>query len=172
MLAQAFLSHTPDPDPTYVIGFCSSAVEINVAVVSACGPSLKAISSRLFPKLLGSSRGKSTYYGAGTGSGTGVGSRRLRSNVFKSTSHVQPSVYSTRGADYEMADPLGGPRVDVAGDFEMRKYKRGGSDSGLSSEDGKGIMKTTDISVGYSMEPRVEDGRSHEGRPASVDSIV
>lgn len=172
MLAQAFLSNTPNPDPTYAIGFCSSAVEINVAVVSACGPSLKAISSRIFPKLLGSSRGKSTYYGAGTGSGTGVGSRRLRSNAFKSTSHAQQSVYSTRGADYEMADPLGGPPVDVVGDFEMRKYKRGGSDSGLSSEDGKGIMKTTDISVGYSMEPRVEDGRSHDGRPASVDSIV
>lgn len=71
-----------------------------------------------------------------------------------------------------MADPLGGPRVDIAGDFEMRKYKRGeDSSNGSLSDDGKGIMKTTDISVGYSMEPRV-DGRSQEGRPASVDSLV
>jgi hypothetical protein len=28
-----------------------------------------------------------------------------------------------------MADPLGGPRVDIIGDFEMRKYKRGESSS-------------------------------------------
>ncbi|CAG7937037.1 unnamed protein product [Penicillium nalgiovense] len=166
ILAQGFFSRTPNPDATYGIGFCSSAIEVNVAVVTACGPSLKAISSRFLPRLLDSSRGKSTY-GAGTRSGTGVGSRRLRSNVFKSTSHAQPSVYSTRGADYEMADPLGGPRVDIVGDFEMRKYKRGDSSS-LSSGDDKGIMKTTDISVGYSMEPRVGDGRSQEGRPASL----
>jgi hypothetical protein len=70
-----------------------------------------------------------------------------------------------------MADPLGGPRVDIIGDFEMRKYKRGDSSS-LSSGDDRGIMKTTDISVGYSMEPRVGDGRSQEGRPASVDSMI
>jgi hypothetical protein len=38
-----------------------------------------------------------------------------------------------------MADPLGGPRVDIIGDFEMRKYKRGESSS-LSSGDDKGIM--------------------------------
>ncbi|CAG8898845.1 unnamed protein product [Penicillium egyptiacum] len=165
ILAQGFLSHTPGPDPTYAIGFCSSAIEVNVAVVTACGPSLKVISSRFLPRLLDSSRGKSNY-GAGTGSGTGVGSRRLRSNMFKSASHAQPSVYSARGADYEMADPLGGPHVDIVGDFDMRKYKCGDSSS-LSSGDDKGTMKTTNISVGYSMEPRV-DGRSQEGRPASL----
>ncbi|KAJ5248351.1 hypothetical protein N7497_008412 [Penicillium chrysogenum] len=164
ILAKGFLSHTPNPDATYGIGFCSSAIEVNVAVVTACGPSLKAISSRFLPRLLDSSRGKSTY-------GAGTGSRTLRSNRFKSASHAQPSVHSTRGADYEMADPLGGPRVDIIGDFEMRKYKRGESSS-LSSGDDKGIMKTTDISVGYSMEPRVGDGRSQEGRPASVDSMI
>lgn len=71
-----------------------------------------------------------------------------------------------------MADPLGGPRVDVVGDFEMRKYQRGeDSYAGSLSDDDKGIMKTTDISVGYSMEPRVE-GRSQEGRSASVDSLI
>ncbi|KAJ5510287.1 hypothetical protein N7453_002390 [Penicillium expansum] len=174
ILAQAFLSHTPSPDPTYSIGFCSSAIEVNVAVVTACGPSLKAISSKFLPRLLGSSRNGKSTYGAGTGSGTGVGSRRLRSNIFrsKSASHAQASLYSARGADYEMADPLGGPRVDVVGDFEMRKYQRGeDSYAGSLSDDDKGIMKTTDISVGYSMEPRVE-GRSQEGRSASVDSLI
>lgn len=64
-----------------------------------------------------------------------------------------------------------GPRVDIVGDFEMRKYKRGeDSSNGSLSDDGKGIMKT-DISVGYSMEPRADD-RSQEGRVASVDSLV
>ncbi|KAJ6178969.1 hypothetical protein N7519_009430 [Penicillium mononematosum] len=150
ILAQGFLSHTPNPDASYGIGFCSSAIEVNVAVVTACGPSLKAISSRFLPRLLDSSRGKSTY-GAGTGSGTGC---------------TPPAARITRWRTRS-----GGPRVDIVGDFEVRKYKRGHSSS-LSSGDDKGIMKMTDISVGYSMEPRVGDGRSQEGRPASVDSMI
>ncbi|CAI7578587.1 unnamed protein product [Penicillium glandicola] len=175
VLAQVFLTDTTNPDPTYSIAFCSSAVEVNVAVAAACGPSLKAISSRYLPKLLGSTPGQSSVY-PGTGSGTGVGSRRLRSNIFKSASHAQPSVFSTRGADYEMADPLGGPRVDVVSDFEMRKYKRGVDNSSefSGSDEGRGIMKTTDISVGYSTDPNMDPvgGRSIEARPASTDSLL
>ncbi|CAI7611936.1 unnamed protein product [Penicillium viridicatum] len=72
ILAQEFLSHTPNPGPTYSIGFCSSAVEVNVAaVVTACGPSLKAINGRFLPRLLGSSCNEKSTYGGGTGSGTG-----------------------------------------------------------------------------------------------------
>lgn len=71
---------------------------------------------------------------------------------------------------YELAGPLGGSRSNVGNGLEMRKYRRGGdSSSEVTLSDGKtGIMKTTDISVGYSSEPM--DGRS--GKAASVDSIV
>jgi hypothetical protein len=37
ILAQAFLSKTVTEDAMYSIGFCCSAIEVNVAVVTACG---------------------------------------------------------------------------------------------------------------------------------------
>ncbi|KGO77365.1 Aldehyde dehydrogenase, N-terminal [Penicillium italicum] len=176
ILAQGFLSNTPNLDPTYSIGFCSSAIEVNVAVVTACGPSLKAISSRFLPRLLGSSRNGKSTYGAGTSSETSFGLRKRRLNVFKSKSgsHPRPSFFSSRGADYEMADPLGGPRVEAFGDFEMRKYKHSEDiSSGGTSDDDKGIVKTTDISIGYSVEPR-EDAQAEEADPSLLkfDSII
>jgi hypothetical protein len=85
---------------------------------------------------------------------------------------------STEDDGYEMADPTGGPRVNVgtgSEPFDMRKYRRGAdSPSFISSDDDamSGIVKTTDISVGYVMEPGQQEGRSHESRPASADSWV
>ncbi|OJJ48039.1 hypothetical protein ASPZODRAFT_166097 [Penicilliopsis zonata CBS 506.65] len=61
ILAEGFLSNATDSDPTYSIGFCSSAVEINVAILTACAPSMKAVASRYLPRLLGSSSGPSRY---------------------------------------------------------------------------------------------------------------
>lgn len=79
-----------------------------------------------------------------------------------------------------MADPLGSPKVNVGvgGDsFDMRKYKRGAdSPSIMTSDDDddvSGIVKTTDITIGYTMESfPAGTSRSHENRPASIDSMV
>ncbi|KAJ5766807.1 uncharacterized protein N7511_004423 [Penicillium nucicola] len=185
ILANAFISKKKNLDPTYAVGFCSSAVEVNVAVVTACAPSLKAISTKFLPRLLGSSNGggKSTY-GGGTGSGTRSGSQKRGishiSHIFSHRrSHTKSSPSrSTEDDGYEMADPLGGPRVDIgtgSEPFDMRKYKRGAdSPSFISSDDDgvSGIVKTTDISVGYVMEPGQQEGRSNDARPASADSWV
>src|ERR1700754_1872923 len=46
----------PSADPTYAISFCVSSIEVNVAVISACGPSMKSLTKRYLPRLLGSSR--------------------------------------------------------------------------------------------------------------------
>ncbi|KAJ5162210.1 hypothetical protein N7492_007602 [Penicillium capsulatum] len=169
ILAQAFLSSTRDPDASYSIGFCSSAVEVNVAVVTACGPSMKAIASKYLPRLLGTSRGETSGYGGTSGS-----RGKFPPRIFSHKSQVQ----SQTDDGYEMADPLGGHRVDVGvgtGDaFDMRKYKRGGDSPSISSgsEDGVvGIVKTTDVSVKYDVEGK-QDERSHDGKPTSVDSLV
>ncbi|KAL4897523.1 hypothetical protein BDV59DRAFT_167930 [Aspergillus ambiguus] len=164
ILAQAFFPDPdhPNPDPTYSVGFCSSAVEVNVAVLTACAPSLKAIFSKYIPRLLGTSNGASNskYYGGASSS------NRFRSGLGYHR--------SARGGDdndgFELADPFRTNTADVK--VEMRKYTRsggrGGADSpSLSSEDGNaGIVKTTDVSVRYTTD------RDSQGKTGSVDSLV
>jgi hypothetical protein len=151
---------------------------------------MKAISSKFLPKLLGSSRnGDKSNYRTDTGTGTGTGTRsggsigsrkpRIRHLLTKSDSHTKASSYSSKGGDgYEMADPLSGPPVNVsAGDsFDMRKYKRRADSPSImisDDDDVSGIVKRTDITIGYTMDPsEAGNSRSHENRPASVDSLV
>lgn len=39
----------PDPDPTYSIAGTSSAIEVNLAIIAACGPFLKPLIARVLP---------------------------------------------------------------------------------------------------------------------------
>ncbi|KAI9927899.1 hypothetical protein ASPWEDRAFT_173550 [Aspergillus wentii DTO 134E9] len=166
MLANAFFPGTPSKDPTYNIGFCSSAVEVNVAVMTACAPSMKAITSKYLPRLLGTSRNGSSGYGANNSSS------QYRSG--------KPQLYSNNTDDYEMADPY---RADVdikaAADREMKKYIRGDSHSLTSEEDAEGrlgIIKTTDVSVQYANEERQGSGSrkwfNRRAIVASMDSFI
>ncbi|KAF3390291.1 hypothetical protein F1880_009130 [Penicillium rolfsii] len=177
ILAQGFFSKTVNPDPTWDIGFCSSAVEVNVAVVTACGPSMKAIATRYLPRLLGTSRGEHSGYGAGTSGGSR--GRFPGSKLFATNKSQRKSQLHSHADDgYEMADPKGGNTVDIGHDsdrFDMRKYRRGGDSPSISSgsQDGVvGIIKTTDVSVKYDVGARTPDDRSRDGKHASVDSLV
>lgn len=153
-------------DPTYSIGFCSSAIEVNVAVVTACAPSMKAILSKYLPRLLGTSRGATSGYGPGT---SGSRSGFPGSTMF---SKHKSQLHSNADDGYEMADPT--HRVDIgpSGDrFDMRKYKRSGDSPSISSgsEDGvAGIVKTTDVSVRYT----VGQVNPRDDKHTSVDSLV
>lgn len=134
ILVQAFFPTTPSLDPTYSIGFCTSAVETNLAIMTACGPALKPLVKRYLPKLLGSSgygpssRSAPMYYhhrGTGYGNGTQV-----------STVHAGSKA---------MAFEMGGMR-------KSRKMTTSGSDD--DSEKGimaynDGINKTVDVTVNY-----------------------
>ncbi|KAE8145762.1 hypothetical protein BDV25DRAFT_170263 [Aspergillus avenaceus] len=157
ILAKGFFPSSPPTDPTYDIGFCSSAVEVHVAVMAACAPSMKAIVSKYIPHLLGTSRngGTSRY-------GTASASNRFRSGY----GHSRPK--SKAGDAFELAGPYRAAVDPTAEEREMRKYRRGDSPS-LSSEEG-GIVKTTDVEVQYS--PGHPHSHVEEGRAASVDSLV
>ncbi|KAJ5613662.1 hypothetical protein N7528_007316 [Penicillium herquei] len=178
ILAQGFFPTHVVKDATYSIGFCSSAVEVNVAVITACAPSLKAITSKYLPRLLGTSRnGKSNYYGKSSyGPGTSGGSKPRKSRLF---SNHRSQLHSNNDDGYEMADPRGGNSVNVGtGDkFDMRKYRRNGDSPSISSgsdEGATGIVKTTDVAVHYTVQnvPSIEDDRLRDGKHASVDSLV
>jgi len=96
--------------------------------------------------------------------------------------HTQsrPFTFSAGEDGYDMADRLGGPRANVGagGDsLDMRKYKRRAYSPSImtkSDDDVSGvIVKTTDITIGYPMESdQAGNTRSHENRPASIDSMV
>jgi hypothetical protein len=83
------------------------------------------------------------------GSGSS-GSRKFRiSHLFhKSNSHMKLSSYSSANGDvYEMADPLGGPQVNVgvgADSFDMRKYKRGADSPSIMKSDNDGCFENYD----------------------------
>ena len=149
-------------------------VEVNVAVITACGPSFKAISTKFLPRLLGYSGRKSSGYGSTGGSRKFPGSRLF--------SNGRPSqIRSNVDDDYELADPNGGNRVNVStGDvFDMRKYRRGSDSPTLSSgsdEGVAGITKTTDVSVQYIVNETKTSSRNHPSphgcRQASFDSLV
>ncbi|KAJ6157574.1 hypothetical protein N7470_005166 [Penicillium chermesinum] len=150
VLAGVFFPSSVNPDPTYAISFCSSAIEVNVAVITACGPSFRAIATKYLPRLIGSSGKHTSRYGTSL----------------------------QREDGYEMTDRNGKHRVDVtSGDaFNMRKYRRGGDSPSISSgseEAVEGIVKTTDVSVRYTVDDvHTSEARSHEGRHVSVDSLV
>jgi hypothetical protein len=135
---------------------------------------MKAIASKYLPRLLGTSRGGGTSgYGPGTSGSRGVfpGSKFSRH---------KSQLHSNADDGYEMADPR--HRVDIGpgesgNHFDMRKYKRSGDSPSISSgsEDGMaGIVKTTDVSVRYTVDevnPH-HNGRSHDGKHTSMDSLV
>ncbi|KAJ5918307.1 hypothetical protein N7454_010682 [Penicillium verhagenii] len=184
ILAQAFFPTGPVPDPTFSIGFCSSAVEVNVAVITACAPSMKSIASKFLPRLLGTSRNGHSGYAGNT---TGDSRRKARffHSIMKS-SQLHSGTDDGCGDGYERADPARGNRVDVVGagdSFDMRKYRRGDDSPSVSSgslelacEVAPGILKTTGVSVQYSvgddMSSQAEEGRSRHEKDASVDSLV
>lgn len=135
---------------------------------------MKAIASRYLPRLLGTSRGEKSGYGASTSGSRGrfPGSKLFATN--------KSQLHSNADDGYEMADPNGGHTVDIGHDnngrFDMRKYRRGGDSPSITSgsEDGvAGIVKTTDVSVKYTVgEVTPDDGRSRDGKHTSMDSLV
>lgn len=171
LLAKGFFPTHPVYDATYSIGFCSSAVEVHVAVLAACAPCLKAIASTYLPRLLGSSR-RATYPSTGRQYvPTSTTSYSRRSHVKISAARGDASVA------FEMVTPqLPIPGVEEAAHRrEMRKYHPyGEDDTSLSSEDGApttGIVKTTAISVRYTADSNLESGG--EGtREGSVERLV
>jgi hypothetical protein len=155
-------------DSTYGIGFVSSPVEVNVAIISACCPALKALLTRLAPRLLGSSAGHGTY-GGKTSSSTWYG----RGTYIRS--HGEP------GDSYELGQQVyrSNQQAHIASNNNDRARRlparlQTAESLSLSDEDGviAGVMgsmsirKTTNVTI-------EREGRSASREKASsVDSLV
>ena len=53
ILIIGFYNLSPDPDPTYNIGFITSAIETNLALITASAPALTPLLKTWFPSLFG-----------------------------------------------------------------------------------------------------------------------
>ena len=155
-------------DATYSIGFCTSAVEVHVAVMAACAPCLKAIASTYLPRLLGTSQ-RTRYPSAGHPDPTATphSSRPGRSRFQDSAAQGGASHTSDLDHAVEMA----------AMEREMRKYHPYADVEGssLSSDDGAaahGILKTTAVSVRYTREPSPSEATGEGMTEGSVDRLV
>ncbi|KAI9738311.1 MAG: hypothetical protein M1834_008809 [Cirrosporium novae-zelandiae] len=171
-----FYFQTAASDGNWDISFIWSAVEVDIAIITACGPSLKPLLQRFVPRLLGSSYRSSQTPGRGGNSQTYGRSRTTKSGTMHKTRR------SGTMMDYEMGKYAGkklNSVVTARGD--------GDSEEGIISEDG--IMKTTSVNVKFqSSEESSMDGRvvpaigeeriesagkaGKKGRGDSTDSLV
>ncbi|KAF5862400.1 hypothetical protein ETB97_011674 [Aspergillus alliaceus] len=114
ILSKGFFSAFLLKDPTYDIGFCSSTVEVHVAVMAACPPAMKAIATKYLPRLLGTSHQEETSRY----------STASASNWFRSgygSSRPKTAVRSKTDDGFELAEPYQAKIDPIAGEREMRK---------------------------------------------------
>ncbi|GAM40104.1 hypothetical protein TCE0_034f12193 [Talaromyces pinophilus] len=163
-LIEAFFPTSVNMDYTYSIGFVSSAVEVNVAVISACCPALKSLIGRIAPRFLGTS-GRGTY---GKSSNTRYGhGTYIRSNVDPNDSYElgQKNYHNKQHTEISGGNSHGGrlpPRSKTAESLSLS------DDDGIiaGAMGSIAIVKTTNVSV---QRNRRDD---HPEKASSVDSLV
>lgn len=96
IIYQGFFTTIVSDDPTYNIGFTSSAIETNLAIITASMPMMRPLLVQWFPKLLKSTNEYSNRYGNGYGNSYGNTFRDGQSSgVQKSTRTGHFSHYNT-----------------------------------------------------------------------------
>ena len=181
----------PTADSTYSLGFCTSGIETNLAIVCASAPSLRGLVRSWFPRFFSSNRPSGTPYyedryrlgdssnfdesntaahrriGTGYGRGSKAGGSRIGKD-------------GSRNAD---GTTVGGEGSTAGKSIALRDLKNKGSGMGISSHTTthtaigggsptaseeeimsyNGIIRTTDVTVHY-------DEESNSARKDSIDS--
>lgn len=133
LLVSVYFPTSVNKDPTYNIGFCTSAVETNLAILTACGPALKPLVSRYLPMIFGSSyasggrSGGPDYYGRGTSSNRYGHGTRITTTGNKSMAFELGNVGKKRKTNTDSGDD--------------------DSEKGIMTYNG--IMRSIDVSVSY-----------------------
>lgn len=158
---QAFFTVSgPNSDPTYTLGFCTSAIETNLAIVTASAPALRGLFRKWFPRFFSS---RSKY--AGT-SDRYADNMRSGKNEFGNTSRI----HTTAGTSFALKDLKG---------TKTRTEVRGTSPTASQEEimTYNGIMRTTNVSVHYqdeakrTSESRNGSGKEDFGMRTSISSL-
>ncbi|CAK7214064.1 hypothetical protein SEUCBS140593_002052 [Sporothrix eucalyptigena] len=156
----------PGPDPYYSLGFCTSAIEINMAIICASAPALRGLIRSWFPRFF-STRGKGYNYnypdtpGRGTNpygvgsTATNISGRRKERGGVEGDSRRPNTLVAGTGSSFALRD-LKGSKTHAtvnsspnASDEEIMTYN--------------GIVRTTDVSVHYDQESQ-HHGSTHRDR--------
>ena len=102
-LVVGFYDLVPDRDPTYNIGFVTSAVETNLALITAPAPAMMPLLRSWFPSLFGSSRAGASKSGRTgrtgmTSAGTRVRKAESEEGLFSVPSLPRSSTAIVRNA--------------------------------------------------------------------------
>jgi hypothetical protein len=164
IIIKAFF-YPPGADYTYDIGFSTSAIETNIAIITASGAAMKPLFRRWFPHFF------STLSNAGYSDGLyGVSGPYARGTSKSGHNGKHKSTLRSGHGGFELKGIRG-----ERGLTEIQSQNRGESEEEIMTFDG--IVKTTIVSVRYAERPAesVSD-RSRErgadyGMRTSVESL-
>ncbi|KAK6595632.1 hypothetical protein H4I96_09951 [Botrytis cinerea] len=163
------LFHPPPADSTRSIGFVTSAIEINLAIITASAPALKPMMRQWFPKLFGSSS-DGAYNNQSSGPYAFQGNSRYERGTRNGAGFKSSPLSNGNGLIRleDMPDAKDGVTEDPNG--IQREMSKGDGDSDEEIMKYEGIIKTTSIGVHY------EDGKSdisdsQHARRTSVESL-
>ncbi|ORY63331.1 uncharacterized protein BCR38DRAFT_516548 [Pseudomassariella vexata] len=133
----------PNPDATYGVAGTASSIEVNLAIIAACGPALKPLLHYWFPRLFGntknaSSMGPSGSYGLRYGKSMAT-TKRSTIHTVRNGSTPRHDSFELRSFPRKMYSCK--ERGDTLNDDDSAK------DIALSNR--QGIMRKTDIDVSY-----------------------
>lgn len=146
-IIRGFFLHVVSNDPNYNIGFTTSALETNLAIITASAPAMKPLLKRWFPSLFNSTSHDAYQSGYG------------------------PSGVQRRSMGTGLKSGHGGYGLkDMKGRSEITSNARHGSTEQIMTMDG--IKMTTDVSVRY-VEDDHHRSRDEEefGATSSISSI-
>jgi hypothetical protein len=143
-----FTTPGPDGDPTYTLGFCTSAIETNLAIVTASAPALRPLFRKWFPRLFSTRTPNSAYpdsYG-------NTGNNRSKITAGKKSEHHHSMT----------------PGIVLKDLKDKRDHTKVRSHSPSASEEEimtfNGIMRTTAVRVSYADEDLGDHGRTRHDR--------
>lgn len=200
LLIHAFFPNSADsnPDPTHDIGFVTSAVEVNIAIISSCGPALKPLLHRWTPHLLGTSyasrsrrnRSGYAYYNESNGHG-GIRSGTHNSHMNRSRTRISTIQSYNDRDDFKSSglhphDPRYHQQEMELSTNISKKNRAPDSDSfsdeseiiGLASTTRQpdaeygGIRKTTAVNITYDADPVKDDSTTLSRRDSRSESLT
>ncbi|QSS49695.1 hypothetical protein I7I53_10124 [Histoplasma capsulatum var. duboisii H88] len=156
-----------DPSkPIGNFGFSASSLEVNIAIICACGPGIKPVLKRYVPFILGTSTSDTRTHTYGN-TGYATHGTQLKS-------HIEDDGMFEMGAEARHQIDVQGGSTNLT---QTDKFGLGPSISDSDEDrimDKTGIVRTTDVSINYHNErirnsPRPSD---RDGKTSSVDSLV
>ena len=133
-------------DPTYTLGFCTSAVETNLAIITASAPALQPLFRKWFPRVFSNRSGGNSAYADTYGQS---GNHRSRITAGRNEHH------------HSMRPGMQLKDLKDKSQFKVRSHSPSASEEEIMTFNG--IMRTTAVRVSYG-----EDERKN-GEHASKD---